>query len=265
MQYIYSETIVKKPASVTMYENRYGIMSILLALLFILNNLSTYDTMRIETKQMEQEISESYSNVDTTNTIDNITSEETTNTDVVEETKPESIYAHTVSYTSKIEIKSPSKPDNCLDSNFVLSSPINTYSGLTKEDIQKITQDYPTIYNLSEDIYEMEKYNKVNVFYTLGVLSLESGYGESDYAKFKNNLCGLLKRNKAGEYVPIHFNTQRDSIVYFAELMRDYYIPNNLLTPENIQPVYEPRNNRWDDDVVNIMNTFANRYASIKK
>lgn len=271
MQYIYSETIMKKPTSVEVYESRYGIFSILLTLLFIVNSLTYYRPIELDISAIENTYIETASEEvatpieDITNITDEaVTTNDTTEQDVVENI-PESIYAHTVEYKSKIVIKSPSKPDNCLDGNFNLSSQINTYSGLTKEEIQSITQDYPVLYNLSEDIYEMEKYNKINAFYTLGVASLESGYGKSEYAINKNNLCGLLKKNSAGEYVPIHFNTQRDSIVYFAELMRDYYIPNNLLTPENIQGVYEPRNNKWDDDVVSIMNTFANRYASIKK
>lgn len=275
MQYIYSERIVKKPTSMVVYESRYAILSFLLALLFTVNNLSTYDILTIGVQELNIKTNiEVIQDITSPIVISDEIVEELKDvakidstpvvTEVAEQTEPEPITEHAVVYTSKITITSPSKPANCLDHNFVLSSPINSYSGLTKEDIQSITQDYPVIYNLSEDIYEMEKYNKINAFYTLGVLSLESGYGESDYAKYKNNLCGLLKKNKNDEYIPIHFNTQRDSIVYFAELMRDYYVPNGWLTPENIQPIYEPRNNRWDDDVVDIMNRFAKRYESIK-
>lgn len=266
MKYIYSETIMNKPTSMEVYESRYAILSILLTLLFTINNLTSYRPIEFKVLPMEETYTETMIEevtepIEDTNNIP----DEIVQTEVVSEITTDTIYAHTLELKSQKSIISPSKPDNCLDSNFSLNSQINTYSGLTKEDIQSITQDYPVLYNLSEDIYEMEKYNKINVFYTLGVASLESGYGKSEYATNKNNLCGLLKKNSVGEYMPIHFNTQRDSIVYFAELMRDYYIPSNLLTPENIQGVYEPRNNKWDDDVVSIMNMFANRYASIKK
>lgn len=122
-------------------------------------------------------------------------------------------------------------------------------SGLDAEQIEMLLTPYPDLHGLGSAIYNTEQEHGVNAYYTLGVLSLESGFGTSWLAKNKNNLFGM--RNCT-------FQTPERSIDYFGRLMISYRDDRNLtMTPNGINPTYCELDS-WCWKVVSLMNKYIN-------
>ena len=73
-------------------------------------------------------------------------------------------------------------------------------------------------------LIEAERLYDTNALILAGIAHLESGGGNSSYAKNRNNLCGL------GAYTNDHdkafyFSEKADSIFYLAELLSTHYSP----------------------------------------
>lgn len=123
-------------------------------------------------------------------------------------------------------------------------------SGLTADQIEGMLDDYPGLDGLGEAIYNIEQEYGVNAFYTLGVASLESGFGTSKLARNKNNLFGLTNCS---------FSTKEDCVAYFGRLMVNYQDKHNVtMTPNGINPRY-CESDVWARDVTSLMNQWARK------
>ena len=250
MVYSYRENI-RKPMPNILYNTKLIIFTIMMLFIFTLNNFASQAVVKKQENLVLRE------------EVEEINRYCEPNLDLEELQEPE-INLKDIDKIREGEIRGFYGPNHIepkySDKNFSLDSPINTYSGLSEDDIKTITSDYREINVLSGSLYQMEVKYKINVFYILGVMTLESFYGTSDYAINRNNLCGILIRGK-GKY----FSSKYECLDYFSRLMNDYYIPNGLKSPGVIQPVYEPANRKWDDDVVWFMNMYSDRYYKEQK
>lgn len=150
------------------------------------------------------------------------------------------------------------KKRNTINSNFTIYTDIHTYSGLTGDDIRAISVGYDEIYNMADHIAKVDEENKINAFFILGVLSMESGYCTSDYSVNYNNCFGMLDNDK-----PRIYANKMESVDDFLNSITKYYVPYGRNTAGTIQPKYEPRNNGWDDQVIKIMNEYVVKYNNL--
>lgn len=130
---------------------------------------------------------------------------------------------------------------------FTLSSPIKSESGLTISDIAHLLEGtnmegYEYLY------YNAEKVHGINAYFMLAVSQLESGWGKSDAALNSNNLFGIKTKKSTIKY----FSSKDECCDYWVSLIERVYIGRGLDTPETIGPVY--CNARWSGTIVDYMN-----------
>lgn len=162
--------------------------------------------------------------------------------EVVEEETPEEI----------IEEEIVEEPEEVIidfyQEDFNRDSYVMCSSGLTADQIEGMLEDYSGLDGLGEAIYLIEEEYGVNAFYTLGVASLESGFGTSYLARNKNNLFGLMGCS---------FSTKSDCVDYFGRLMVNYQEKHNItMTPNGINPRY-CESDDWAKKVTSLMNQWA--------
>lgn len=141
-------------------------------------------------------------------------------------------------------ITDPSKP----------SSIVKSDSGLTEEDIALILDGTELAgEGLEKVILEVEEEHGINAYFTIAVMKLESGNGESRLAKKKNNLFGL--NAIAGDaFNKAHsFKTKADCVRKFGQLIADNYVDQGYTTVEKVAKKYCPANSKWPSHVKMIM------------
>jgi Muramidase (flagellum-specific) len=129
-------------------------------------------------------------------------------------------------------------------------SGVESVSGLTEEEIGVIFEDTDLQgHGLEEAILGIEDEYGINAYFTIAVMKLESGNGESRLAGSKNNLFGMS--NGKGGY--LRFKTKADSVRKFGELISENYIGEGYDTIEKISGKYCPPNKEWSALVKNII------------
>ena len=137
---------------------------------------------------------------------------------------------------------------------------INTYSGLSVDDMHYILEDIPELYPYAQVFYDTEQRYCVNALFMISVASLESAYGKSNIANNHNNLFGFMRKGK-----PMSFSNKSESIDYFGKLLSNHYVPEGLNQPVDIAHKYEPKDpSGWSYKVADIMNTLSNKIHKIK-
>ncbi len=143
-------------------------------------------------------------------------------------------------------------------SSFDGNTSVNSYSGLTADDINKILVGTP-MEGLGQSIYETEQQWKVNAKFILSVASQESGKGKSSIAQNRKNLFGILIRGKAKT-----FDSFDACIRDFGRMISQVYFDRGLTTIHTIGPVYCPpkpeipehHNNLWQPNMIWFLNSF---------
>lgn len=107
--------------------------------------------------------------------------------------------------------------------------------------------------NLGEVIYNMENEYNVNGLFCLAVSALESTFGTSDAAVNKNNLFGFI--NNSGYLM--EFDSPEDCVMYWGNLIRNYYIDAGLTTIDQIQKKYCPNSTTWAPNIHTLFKEFA--------
>jgi beta-N-acetylglucosaminidase len=128
-----------------------------------------------------------------------------------------------------------------------------TESGLTEDHISTIFKGTALEdQGLEEVILEIEKTYSINAYFTIAVMKLESGNGESRLAKTKNNLFGLnaIDGNMDEAF---SFKTKGESIRKFGQLISKNYVGKGYTTIEKISKKYCPSNSEWPSLVASIM------------
>lgn len=142
------------------------------------------------------------------------------------------------------EENKPNKPD----------SQIESASGLTVEMISSILSGTELAdFGLEETILQIEQDYGINAFFTIAVMKLESGNGESRIANKKNNLFGLNAIDGDAFNKAFSFDTKNDSIQKFGEIIAEKYVEKGYVTIEKLAKKYCPANNAWAKHVKKIM------------
>lgn len=148
-------------------------------------------------------------------------------------------------------IKKPNKPNSAVKSE----------SGLTEEDIGEILEGTDLAdHGLEEAILGIEEEYGINAYFTIAVMKLESGNGESRIAKRKNNLFGLNAIAGDAFNKALSFETKADCVRMFGQLIAEKYVDKGYTTVERIAKKYCPANSKWPSHVKNIM---ARDYRSL--
>jgi beta-N-acetylglucosaminidase len=136
------------------------------------------------------------------------------------------------------------------------TSAVKSDSGLTTDHIEKLFKGTSLAgQELEKAIMEMEEEYGINAYFTIAVMKLESGNGESYLSKNKNNLFGLNaidgdKYNKA-----FSFKTKGDSVRKFGQLISEFYLGMGYTTVEKVSRKYCEANPKWSSLVMSIMNS----------
>ena len=138
---------------------------------------------------------------------------------------------------------------------------ITNLSGLTANELNNLINkmltdngyDYNSsaMYNIGSDLALLESAYHINALYALSVISLETGYGYSAYAKDYNNLFGIYYNGEIK-----HFESISESIDYFGQIMKIYYISDGLVSVNKIGEKYCPNNTEWISVVNSIWSDF---------
>ncbi|MBO9599861.1 MAG: glucosaminidase domain-containing protein, partial [Cohnella sp.] len=100
------------------------------------------------------------------------------------------------------------------------SSVVKSQSGLTEEDIGEMLEGTDLAdQGLEEAILDIEEEYGVNAYFTIAVMKLESGNGESRLAKRKNNLFGLNAIAGDAFNKALSFETKADCVRMFGQLI----------------------------------------------
>jgi hypothetical protein len=134
------------------------------------------------------------------------------------------------------------------------TSKVKSESGLNEEHISTIFKGTALEdEGLEEVILAIEQEYGINAFFTIAVLKLESGNGESKLAEKKNNLFGLNAIDGDAHRSAFSFKTKGDSVRKFGQLISKNYIGKGYTTIEKVAKKYCPSNEKWPALVTTIM------------
>ncbi len=109
--------------------------------------------------------------------------------------------------------------------SLTVNSDLRTKSNLSADDFNKMLAD-TNLKGLGKALEQAEKEHSVNGLYLMGLACLESSYGNSNFAKKRNNLVGWgaydSNPNKAK-----YFNSKDECILYVAERLKTNYLSEN--------------------------------------
>ena len=141
--------------------------------------------------------------------------------------------------------------------NFTHWTSMHSSSGLSREDIELLLKG-SNIEECANAIYECEKIYGVNAYLALGVSKLESGWGKSDAAIYRNNLFGIMGTNGLR-----YFESKDACIEYWFELISGYYFGNNMVYPQTIGERY-CEGSDWAPYIAELMNEISRKLTSLK-
>jgi len=137
---------------------------------------------------------------------------------------------------------------------------VNSKSNLHIEDLKKLLSKTKLV-GIEEAILKAEQQYEINAFFILAVARLESGDGNSQIARNKNNLFGLNAVDNDPYNKAFTFKSKSESVYSFAKLIKKYYIGKNLKTVEQINTKYSS-SVKWSNKIYRIM---LNDYQTVKK
>ena len=102
----------------------------------------------------------------------------------------------------------------------------------------------------------------------MAVFCVESAYGKSDLAKYKNNLCGFNAYPTETQTVYEHattFNSKEACTLAFGDLIYNHYISNGRDSISSISTKYCPPNaSEWTSMVRSVQNKIESTYNSLE-
>lgn len=131
---------------------------------------------------------------------------------------------------------------------YTLDSNIFSSSGLTAAQIDKLIEG-KAFHGIGQAVYNIEQTYGVNAYFTLGVSSLESGYGTSAMARNQKNLFGMIGCS---------YSSWTENIDAFGKLMVKYHTQWGVKNPtiRNINKLY-CGTAHWQNTVTSLMNTYV--------
>jgi flagellum-specific peptidoglycan hydrolase FlgJ len=140
------------------------------------------------------------------------------------------------------------------------TSVVKTESNLTEEHIAQIFEGTALSgYELEKAILEIEREYGINAYFTIAVMKLESGHGESRIARNKNNMFGLNAIDSDTYNKAFSFETKGESVQKFGQLISENYIDEGLTSLEKVARKYCQANPKWPILVKSIMESDYNK------
>lgn len=96
--------------------------------------------------------------------------------------------------------------------------PLLTPCGMTAQELAG--RLHSPLDELAQDFIDAEEETGVNAVFVASIAALESGWGKSYAAEFRNNLFGIMTADGSLRY----FDSKRDCIFYTARLLADNYL-----------------------------------------
>lgn len=128
---------------------------------------------------------------------------------------------------------------------------VQTRSGLSEADIAALFEGTGLEkQGLERAVLDVEDEYGINAYFTIAVMRLESGNGNSGVARNRNNLFGLNSSNGTGY---LRFKSKVASVEKFGQLIHDNYIGKGYNTIEKIGKKYCPANSKWPALIKNTM------------
>jgi len=187
-------------------------------------------------------------------------SERTTYSDWLKqlETRPE---AKLTSNTEK-ETK-PEEPEPVSEPQFP-ETELTGNANLDRDVLTKVISEVaPALAGIEDALLHNYNTHGIKPSFSLAVACLESGYGKSDLAKYKNNLYGMNAYPYNGLTAYQHaftYNSKSDSVIDFGDKIYSQYMLKGLTTLESINRIYCPPNPQWASHVRSIKNKIENIY-----
>lgn len=126
----------------------------------------------------------------------------------------------------------------------------------------KSNSTYKNLIGLEQAFVDAEKQYGVNAIFLLGIVSQESGFASSRRAVEENNLTGYAIYQNSSKKA---FNSQYESVMATAKLLRDNYIEGrNIKDIENINEIYCPNDNyKWSNNIQRIIQVYLDELEGI--
>ena len=125
-------------------------------------------------------------------------------------------------------------------------------TNFTVDDIYKITSG-TSLEGLEDAVVKAEEVYGINALFILSVAALESGWGNSDLAMYRNNLFGIAAFDSNVD-AAFDFATKEECVLYFAELISEDYVGEGRTDLYSINDKYAT-SDTWADKVGSMMNS----------
>ena len=96
-------------------------------------------------------------------------------------------------------------------------------SKLDKKKLAEYMKKYPGLSGIEDTLLEIQDEYQVNAILILAIVRLESGNGKSNIAQTRNNLGGIIVKEKSVR-VYKSFDTRSDCVIYMAKLISEDYL-----------------------------------------
>ena len=143
---------------------------------------------------------------------------ETNEPEIMSETPEKNIIV-----TSRSGVREPAKVEKIY--NVDMNTNLTIKSNVDVVEYQKMLEG-TALYEIAESLYNSEQKYGVNGLYLMGLACLESAYGNSDFAKKRNNIVGWnavdSNPGKAS-----YFNSKSECIDFVASKLKKNYLTEN--------------------------------------
>lgn len=172
---------------------------------------------------------------------------------------------------SKAKIVKPVRPDVVAitgdivwQQDYLLKLDLRTKSGITVSELEKafgynqyINGNKNGMIGTAKYFVEAENKYGVNAVFLASLAILESTWGTSNYARNRNNLFGMNANTDSPDDA-YNYSNKRDCVMDVAKALKTSYLTNGGVYHEgytlpDVRIHYCPPNNRWDDEVANLM------------
>jgi len=139
---------------------------------------------------------------------------------------------------------------------------LTTPSNLTIEQLEFALNSVPNnkLVGLGEFYIQAEKEFGINALFLVSLSALESGWGRSGLAIYKNNLFGFNANDRNPYGDAKRFESKEKCILYVAEYIKEHYLTeggkyHSGFTLKDVNKRYAS-SSTWDDKIASIMNRF---------
>ncbi len=145
--------------------------------------------------------------------------------------------------------------------NLTVDSDLRVASNATAEDIDKMLEG-TALHGLGNAFVEAEKKYNVNALYMMGLAALESAWGTSGYAIYRNNLYGWNAVDSNPDNAT-YFKSKEEATLYVASKLQKNYLTRGGAYFEGYSPraidVHYCTDKQHADKIVNIVSNLVEK------